>query len=175
MRLQHDRPHRNSSQYSSTSLLSFLPKAPESQCDFCASNSTAALPSARTDNMHINQEQAREALRIHGVYLIEACDGCKRLLGPMRFTRRGDSRAWCSRSCRDGVDHSPTACRGCGTSLVGKRRGAIFCDRTCRMRTVRKEVRDRSNIVNTPVQKTELTDAISDFGYGDSRTGPGTV
>lgn len=171
MRLQHDRPHRNSSQFRSTSLLSFLPKAPESQCDLCGSNWTTALLSARRGNMHINHEQAREALRLHGVYLLEACDGCKRLLGPVHFTRRGDSRAWCSRACRDGVEHSPTVCRGCGTSLVGKRRGATYCDRTCRMRTVRKQVRNSANIVNTHIQKKGVVDAISGFGYGGTRTG----
>jgi hypothetical protein len=110
-------------------------------------------------------------LRVHGTYVTEACEKCGRLLGPVRFTRRGDAGAWCSRACRDGVDHSPTVCRGCGTSLVGKRRGAIYCDRTCRMRTVRKEVRDSTNIVNTPIQNTGLADAISGFDYGDSRTG----
>ena len=152
-------------------MLFFLPKARESQDDLCASNSTAALPSAWRDNMYINQKQAREALRIHGVYLIEAVDGCERLLGPVRFTSRGDSRAWCSRACRDGVDQNPGKCRGCGTSLVGKTRGAIYCDRTCRMRKVRKEVRANANIVKTPIQNTGLADVISAFGYEGTKLG----
>jgi hypothetical protein len=39
------------------------------------------------------------------------------------------------------------------------------------MRTVRKEVRDSANIVNTQIQNTGLADAIPPFGYGGSRTG----
>jgi hypothetical protein len=53
--------------------------------------------------------------------------------------------------------------------LIGKRKGAIYCDRTCRMRAVRAQVRDSANIVNTRIQKTELADANSRFGYGDSK------
>jgi uncharacterized Zn finger protein (UPF0148 family) len=121
--------------------------------------------------MKLNEKQTRQLLRTHETFLTEACDQCGQLLGSVRFTRQGEGGAWCSRACRDGVDHSPTVCRGCGTSLVGKRRGAIYCDRTCRMRTVRKEVRDSTNIVNTPIQNTGVADAIPEFGYGHSRTG----
>jgi hypothetical protein len=39
------------------------------------------------------------------------------------------------------------------------------------MRKVRKQVRNDANIVNTPIEKTGVADAISGFGYGDSRTG----
>jgi hypothetical protein len=115
--------------------------------------------------MRLTDEQARQLLHTHGVYVTEVCDRCGKILGSVRFTRQGDAGAWCSRACRDGVDHSPTACRGRGTSLAGKRRGAIYCDRTCRMRKVRKEVRKGANIVNTSIQKTEVADAISAFGY----------
>jgi hypothetical protein len=125
--------------------------------------------------MQLTDAQSRILLQTHGVYVTEACDRCKAILGPIRFTRQDDAGAWCSRSCRDGVDHNPAVCRGCGTSLVGKRRGAIYCDRTCRMRTVRKQVRNSANIVNTHIQKTGVADTISGFGYGDSRTGPDTV
>ena len=121
--------------------------------------------------MKLNEKQTRQLLHTHGTFLTEACDQCGQLLGSVRFTRHGECGVWCSRACRDGVDHSPTVCRGCGTSLVGKRKGAIYCDRTCRMRTVRKEVRDSANIVNTPIQNTRVVDAISGFGYGDCRTG----
>jgi hypothetical protein len=114
--------------------------------------------------MQITEAQSRELLQTHGVYVTEVCDRCGKILGAVRFARQGDAGAWCSRACRDGVDHSPTVCRGCGTSLVGKRRGAIYCDRTCRMRTVRKEVRNSANIVNTPIQNTGVADTISGFG-----------
>ena len=113
--------------------------------------------------MRLTDEQARQLLHTHGVYVTEVCDRCGKILGDLRFTRQDDAGAWCSRACRDGVDHNPSVCRGCGTSLVGKRRGAIFCDRTCRMRTVRKEVRDGANIVNTRIQNTGVTVTNSGF------------
>jgi hypothetical protein len=119
--------------------------------------------------MQKNQKQAREAWRTHGVYLTEACDACGRLLGPVRFTHRGGSGVWCSRACRDGVDHSPIVCRGCGSSLIGKRKDSMYCHRTCRMRAVRKQVQDSANIVNTPIQNTGVADAISGFGCGGTR------
>ena len=125
--------------------------------------------------MRLTEGQSHDLLRTHGVYVAEVCDRCRQILGHVRFTRRNQPGAWCSRACRDGVDHIPFVCRGCGTSLVGKRRGAIYCDRTCRMRTVRKQVRNGANIVNTPIEKTGVTDTISGFGYGDIRTGPDTV
>src|SRR5579862_4456345 len=114
--------------------------------------------------MRLSEAQIGELLRLHGTYITDSCDNCGCPLGPVRFTRQGEAGAWCSRACRDGVDHSSTVCRGCGTSLAGKRRGAIYCDRTCRMRKVRKEARESTNIVNTPIQNTGVTDAISGFG-----------
>jgi hypothetical protein len=118
--------------------------------------------------MQLSEAQRCELLRMHGTYLTEVCDKCGALLGPIRWTIHEVPGAWCSRSCRDGVNHQPGLCRGCGTALNGKRRRAIYCDRTCRMRTVRKEVRDSSNIVNTPIQKTGVTDAISGFGHRET-------
>jgi flavoprotein len=75
---------------------------------------------------------------------------------------------WCSRVCRDGVDHQPGMCRGCGIALTGRRKGAIYCGRVCRMRTVREEVHNSEIIVNIPIQNTGVTDAILASGYGDS-------
>jgi hypothetical protein len=120
--------------------------------------------------MRLSEAQSRALVLAHSTYVKEVCDSCGGVLGPIRFTSQGDAGAWCSRGCRDGVDHNPGVCRGCGTSLVGKRRGAIYCGRTCRMRKVRKEVRNGTNIVNTPIQKTGVADAIAGFGYGGTRT-----
>jgi len=114
--------------------------------------------------MQLTEAQSREFLQTHGVYVAEVCDRCGQILGHVRYTRRNESGEWCSRACRDGVDRNPGLCRGCGTSLEGKRRRAIYCDRTCRMRTVRKQVRNSTNIVNTPIQKAGVADAISGFG-----------
>ena len=120
--------------------------------------------------MQLTDKQTRQLLHTHGVYVNEVCDGCGAILGPIRFTRQGDAGAWCSRACRDGVDHDPGMCCGCGTSLIGKKRGAMYCHRTCRMRAVRKQVRNGANIVNTPIQKSGVTDANSGLGYLASRT-----
>jgi len=106
--------------------------------------------------MKLNEKQTRHLLRTHGTFLTEVCDQCGQLLGSVRFTRHGECGAWCSRACRDGVDHSPTVCRGCGTSLVGKRRGAIYCDRTCRMRRVRKEVATAQISLTRPYKTLDL-------------------
>jgi hypothetical protein len=119
--------------------------------------------------MKLIREQSQKLLRECGVWITEACDKCGKLLGPVRWTVRGESGAWCSRKCRDGVDHQPGVCRGCGTTLAGKRRGTMYCGRTCRMRKVRKEVQDRANIVNTPIQDKGLTEAISRFGCGSTK------
>ena len=103
--------------------------------------------------MRLSEKQSSQVLRTHGVYFTEVCDRCGRVIGPIRWTIRGEPGAWCSRKCRDGVDHQPGVCLGCGTSLAGERRGAMYCGRTCRMRKVRREVQDCANIVNTPIVK----------------------
>ena len=121
--------------------------------------------------MQLNETQSRELVQTHGVYVTNISDRCGQILGHIRYTWRNEPGEWCSRACRDGIDHSPSVCRGCGTSLAGKRRGTIYCDRTCRMRTVRKQVRNSTNIVNTPIQKTGVADAISGFGYVKTTTG----
>jgi len=90
--------------------------------------------------MRLTEAQSCELLRVHGAHVTEACYKCGGALGPIRFTHQGNRGAWCSRACRDGVDLNPAVCRGCGTSLVGKRRGATYCGRTIRMRKVRNEV-----------------------------------
>lgn len=112
--------------------------------------------------MQITEAQNREILLEHGVYVKEACDKCRRLLGPIRFTRDVEKGAWCSRLCRDGVEQSIGACRGCGVALQGKRKGALFCSAVCRMR---QNGHHRPNNSKTHIQNTPLTDAIPGFGY----------
>jgi hypothetical protein len=83
--------------------------------------------------------ELRTLLKDRGVYAIETCDHCGRILGPVRFTRAEVSNVWCSRQCRDGADaHAPGTCWTCGASLAGLRRGARFCSATCRKRENRK-------------------------------------
>ena len=54
--------------------------------------------------MHLTVEQSRKALAEHGCYVTEACDKCGKLLGCVRYTRRGEPGEWCSDLCRDGAE-----------------------------------------------------------------------
>jgi flavoprotein len=104
-----------------------------------------------------------------GCRVTEACNRCGKLLGAVRFTYAGDSGAWCSRTCKDGVAHRLGRCRGCDAVLTGKRRGAIYCGRTCRMRVVRRDVQDSPIIINMPIQNAGLTDTKIGSGYHPTR------
>jgi hypothetical protein len=77
--------------------------------------------------MRLSEAQSRELLRKHDVYIAEACDKCRKVLGHVRFTRYGQTGEWYSRLCRDGVEHKAGACYGCGVGLKAKRKGALFC------------------------------------------------
>jgi hypothetical protein len=107
--------------------------------------------------MKLTEAQSRELLRSHGIYVTEVCNECRKVLGPVRFTRYGEPGVWCSRLCRDGVERKAGACRSCGASLEGKRKGALFCSDVCRKR---QSVEDRRNIAESPIQNKGLTDAI---------------
>ena len=50
--------------------------------------------------MRLTTAQSHALLEKHGCYVAEVCDKCGQLLGPVRFTRRGESGVWCSRECR---------------------------------------------------------------------------
>jgi len=50
--------------------------------------------------MKLTTKQSYELLEKHGCYITEICDKCGRGLGPVRFTRRGESGVWCSWECR---------------------------------------------------------------------------
>src|SRR5215475_9777855 len=87
------------------------------------------------ERMKLAMAQKYALLAKHGCFVIEACDKCGRLLGPVRFARQGKSGVWCSRQCRDGKDaHAPGTCQGCGASLNGMKRGTKWCSDTCRKR-----------------------------------------
>jgi hypothetical protein len=102
--------------------------------------------------MLLSREASNSMLERFGVYAKEACDRCGQILGPVRFTRAGESGAWCSRQCRDGADVvAPGTCRNCGGSLSGFRRGTTHCSATCRKRDAREsqtasKSRDRARI-----------------------------
>jgi len=50
--------------------------------------------------MQLGNLQSYELLAKHAVFAKECCDRCGRMLGPVRFTRRGEDGVWCSRRCR---------------------------------------------------------------------------
>jgi len=50
--------------------------------------------------MFLTTEQSYALLEKHGCYVTEVCDKCSRLLGPVRYTRKGEDGVWCSRECR---------------------------------------------------------------------------
>src|SRR5690348_2574832 len=94
--------------------------------------------------MMLREELRRRLLADRGVYVTEACDKCGQLLGPVRYTRKGESGVWCSRECRDGKEaHTPGTCKFCKAELpAGKRKGSGFCDDTCRQ-AARRANRDK--------------------------------
>lgn len=81
-------------------------------------------------------------MHYHNRMPYETCDGCAKpilplhdgntLLGPYRFTRKGDKRVYCSRECRDGFKWEPGTCRRCGKSLEGRPKNTQFCSDACR-------------------------------------------
>lgn len=124
--------------------------------------------------MRISEAQSRELLAQHGMYVNEVCDGCHGIIGlaelngvlcgPYRFTRAGDPRVWCSRMCRDGVDHKPGHCVGCGTLLM-RRRDARWCGEACRARHKGRNGQDSEIIPVTPIENTPLGATQVAFGY----------
>lgn len=56
-------------------------------------------------------QQSHELLAKHGCYVTEACDKCGQLLGPVRYTRKGEEGMWCSRECR-GIVEQPATRKG---------------------------------------------------------------
>jgi hypothetical protein len=114
--------------------------------------------------MIIPQELRTRLQDQHGIYVTEACDRCGQVLGPVRFTRFGDSGVWCSRQCRDGMStREPKACYHCRARLPeGKRRGAIFCDAACKQAAHRtKPITQRSRAGKSSVTKPSIYAAFS--------------
>jgi hypothetical protein len=85
--------------------------------------------------MRLTAERSYALLESHDCSASEACDKCGQILGPIRYTRRGDSGGvWCPQGCRDGaVEHAPGTCKHCRAKLPeGKRKGTALCDDACR-------------------------------------------
>ena len=56
--------------------------------------------------MLLTLQQRNEVFAKHGCYAKDCCDRCGQLLGPVRFTRRGESGIWCSQKCRGDGDRT---------------------------------------------------------------------
>ena len=115
--------------------------------------------------MRLSEEQSRALLERYCAFVTEVCDKCAKILGPIRFTRYGQTGEWCSKRCRDGFERRHGICLGCGVPLNGKRKGAVFCSDVCRKRW---RIEISQIIAETPIEKSALTGAILGFRYGDS-------
>jgi len=119
-----------------------------------------------------------------GIHAAESCDRCGRILGPVSYTRSGDSGVWCSRQCRDGAHtHSPGTCKACGARLPeGKRHGAKYCDHACKQAAHRSKTHARlSETAKLSVTKTPFCAAFSSAecavrgtGHPGAERAPGT-
>jgi hypothetical protein len=93
----------------------------------------------RGASVRISPDQSYALFEKHGCFVNEVCDKCGQILGSVRFTRVGESGEWCSRECRDGAKaHAPGTCKSCKARMPeGKRRGALYCDDSCRKSAAR--------------------------------------
>ena len=120
--------------------------------------------------MRLTTAQSEQLLERHGIWVTAACDECGKLLGAVRWTRRGEPGEWCSALCRDGVKAERARRRGGRPRLNLSAKG--------RESRRRKQVRDAVErhrlgvIKNCPQPNgTEgLTDEILSVGYAPSRT-----
>lgn len=123
--------------------------------------------------MEISDELQRH-LKDRGIYLTEAGDSCRRILGSVRFVDATHSGVWCSRQCRDGSHaHSPGTCRACGARLPeGKRSGAKYCDDACKQAAHRSKREARpSETAKLSVTKTPFCAAFSSVECAVRATG----
>ena len=124
--------------------------------------------------MKLTTQQAYELLAKYGSYITELCDACGKGIGPVRFTRAGDSGVWCSRECRDGKEaYAPGTCKYCHATLPKeKRRGAAFCDETCRQAAHRsKRILEESRTTKISVTKPSIYAGFSSKNSGDGVAG----
>jgi hypothetical protein len=97
-------------------------------------------------------QKSYELFANYGCFAREICDKCGIVLGAVRFTRKGDSGAWCSRECRDGNEaHAPGTCRACHGKIEGRRKGSVYCSDSC------KQAGYRSKADNPPGSSSKLS------------------
>jgi hypothetical protein len=122
--------------------------------------------------MQLTTEQSYSLLDKFGVYAGECCDRCGQVLGPERFTRRNESGVWCSRGCRDGEKaHAPRTCKNCKAKLPeGKRRGAMYCDDSCR----KSVQRSKTAVQASRTRKLSVTKPSIYAAFSLKKSGDGT-
>ena len=118
--------------------------------------------------MKLAVAQSQEILREYGLWLTSACNRCGKLLGPVRYTFRGQKGEWCSELCRDGEERKIGICRGCGASLNGKRRGAKWCNDSCRKRPAYQSGLTTPNYPGIAAHSKEVTDGVRGLPYSHS-------
>jgi len=62
--------------------------------------------------MLLATQKSYELLAKHGCFARELCDKCGIVLGAVRFTRRNESKVYCSRECRGDAHRSSTHGQG---------------------------------------------------------------
>ena len=125
-------------------------------------------------------------VRSQGLYITERCDACGKLLNrSFRYTITGKPEVYCSAGCRDltffgnpreAKKHSmPEKCLNCGATLEGKRRGALYCDETCKKRAARKgrtELTAEPQITGTATQSNHGVADVKNVDQGNRITKP---
>jgi hypothetical protein len=110
-------------------------------------------------------------VRSLGLYLTEKCDKCGTLLNQSHSYRIPDRpEVYCSSACSDaiffgnrrevGKHAKPGSCAYCGGSLSDKKRGALYCDETCRKAYTRK-MQVAGDAANPKIPDTGLIESIA--------------
>jgi hypothetical protein len=115
--------------------------------------------------MKLTEVQSQKLLRERSVWVTEACDKCGRLLGSVRWTRRGELGEWCSAECRDGIRAAVmplgSVCRKrIGARPAGRPRKHADNAEKCRhYRQTRKNGLATRNTPSEQIENAQLADA----------------
>jgi hypothetical protein len=112
--------------------------------------------------MKLTLQQRQNLLRKRSVWIAYACDKCGKLLGSVRWTRRGELGEWCSAACLDGISapkppvavSQPTAPR----QRIGARptgRPKKHTNNAEKQRSYRCRLKNVLTLRNTPSQQIE--------------------
>ena len=96
----------------------------------------------------LRAELRKRLLEERGIHVTEACDACGQLLGPVRYTRRGEPGEWCSGKCRG--DEERRLIRKGGRPRKYRTKEQRRAAKT----NLQRVYRDRLNVEKTPLQLT---------------------